>query len=143
MHPDARKGWRRPASSRPILARIDQDLVLARLEPRSVRPDAAWIERLERAGAEIGALCSALVLGPGSDARAGAALGARLGALADSLEGRPGPAAPAVADSPGAGRPAWEPFQNAVEEGLGRLEATLATREPSGEGAADAVPARS
>jgi multidrug resistance protein MdtO len=124
------------------LASIDEDLVLARLEPRSVRPDAAWIERHERAGDAIGTLCGALVIGTGRDSRAGASVGARLGALADAMEGRAGAEEPGarvpIAIPGAAGRPAWEPFRSDVEAGLGRLEDTLITR---GEDVADAVPA--
>jgi hypothetical protein len=118
------------------LAGIDEDLVLARIEPSSVRPDAAWLERRQRASEEIGALCGVLVLGAGTDARAAAAVGERLEALADAAEGRGARDRAERVGERGAGLPAWEPFRSAVEGGLGRLEDTLDT---GGEDAADAV----
>jgi multidrug resistance protein MdtO len=122
------------------LAGIEEALVIAHLEPRSVRADAAWLERQERAKDEIGALSEVLVIGAGTDARAGVAVGERLGELADAVEGRPrteGQRAPVAGRD--AVLPAWEPFRSAVERGLGRLEGTLETQ---GEDAADALLAR-
>jgi len=115
------------------LARIEDDLVLARLEPSSVRPDAAWLERRQRASDEIGALCGVLVIGAGTSAGASAAVGERLGALADAMEGRSRTQGHAER---GAGLPAWEPFRSAVEGGLSRLEESL---DMGGEDAADAL----
>jgi multidrug resistance protein MdtO len=115
------------------LAGIDDDLVLARLEPLSIRPDAAWIACQERARDAIGALSEILVIGAGTATRGGAALGERLEELADSVEGRAHPPDHTAIEEElaagGSGAPAWEPFRNAVEEGLRRLEDELAARE--------------
>jgi multidrug resistance protein MdtO len=122
------------------LASIDDDLRLARFEPRSVRPDTAWIERRERARDEIGALCEMMVIGVGTDARAGSGVGARLDALADAAQGR-SRSRERVARGAGQGAslPAWEPFRTAIEGSLARLEATLAA-DLRGEGdATDAL----
>ncbi len=117
------------------LAGIDDDLGLARLEPRSVRPDTAWIERRERARDEIAALCEMMVIGAGTDARAGAPVGARVDALADAVQSGSRTLEPAArAAGGGAGLPAWEPFRSAVEGSLGRLEDTLALELRRGEG---------
>jgi multidrug resistance protein MdtO len=122
------------------LAGIEDDLRLARFEPRSVRPDAAWIERRERARDEIGALCEMMLVGAGAHARAGAAVGARLDALADAVQSRSHTREHAARGTGGeADLPAWEPFRSAVEGSLGRLEDTLA-RDLRGEGdATDAL----
>ncbi len=130
------------------LAAIDDDLGLARLEPRSVRPEPAWTERHERTRDEIGALCEVLVIGAGMDARAGAPVGERLAALADAVESHSHrtivssrPSAKEHAErvaARGAGLPAWEPFRSAVEGSLGRLEDALVP-ELQGEDAADAL----
>jgi multidrug resistance protein MdtO len=119
------------------LGGIEDDLAIARLEPRSVRPEASWIERQQRASEAAGALCEILGIGTGTETRAGAAVGERLGQLADAVEGRVHTEdhAPPVA-ARDAGAPAWEPFRGTVEEGLRRLEGTLETRR---EDAADAV----
>ncbi len=121
------------------LAGIDDDLGLARFEPRSMRPDTARIERQEGASREIGALCEMMVIGAGTDARAGAAIGARLGALADVVQSRTSALDRGVRGAAGAdGSPAWEPFRSAIEGSLGRLEDTLAL-DMGEEGAADAL----
>jgi multidrug resistance protein MdtO len=124
------------------LAGIEEDLVLARLEPLSIRPDAAWIARQERARDEIGALCEILVIGAGTATRGGAAVGERLDELADAVEGRAHPPDRAAIEEDlaarGGGLPAWEPFRSAVEAGLRHLEDELAAR---GEVRADALPA--
>jgi multidrug resistance protein MdtO len=123
------------------LAGIDEDLALARLEPRLVRPDSAWIERQEGATEAIGALCGVLVIGAGSEASAGASVGERLGALADALEGRPRAGEPATqVATPGAGPIRWEPFRSAVEGALDRLEGALLTKEEDGVDAILATP---
>jgi multidrug resistance protein MdtO len=109
------------------LAGIDDDLGLARIEPRSVRPDTAWIERRERVRDEIGAMCEMMVIGAGTKTRAGAAVGARLDALADAVQGHSRTRETAARGAgEGTGLPAWEPFRSAVEGSLGRLEDTLA-----------------
>jgi multidrug resistance protein MdtO len=121
------------------LAGIEDDLGLARLEPRSVRPETAWIERREDATGEIGALCEMMVIGAGMDGRAGAALGARLGALADAVQSGSRAQDHGVRGAAGtAGPPAWEPFRSAIEGSLGRLEDTL-TRDMREEGVTDAL----
>jgi multidrug resistance protein MdtO len=123
------------------LAGIDDDLGLARLEPRSVRPDAAWIERRERARDEIGALCEMMVIGAGTGARADAAVGARLDALAEAAESRSRVRENGAARGAGEGAtlPAWEPFRSAVDGSLRRLEDTLALDVREEEDATDAL----
>jgi multidrug resistance protein MdtO len=105
------------------LAGIENDLLLAKLEPIELRPAPEWIANHERAAEEIADLAEILVLGTGAETREDTAVRRRLDELADAVSGTAAEHAvgePAIAKA-AASPPGWAPFRETVEEDLRRL----------------------
>lgn len=77
--------------ARAALGMLEQDMGLARYEPRSIRPAQAWLDTRRRATRKIAALQGALLLGARFDPAGSGAIAARLDRLADGVAGPAGP----------------------------------------------------
>jgi multidrug resistance protein MdtO len=117
------------------LGNIEQDLDLARYEPRAIRPTERWLNVRWRATHEIGALQGPLLLGTELEPALTAEAGRRLEGVAKSLGALGGTATPAVegkqrqteaAPAPGADRPLADMIRTHLE----RLEDALRRSPP-------------
>ena len=144
-----KKGAANPATQRSLAAQvqgalgiIEQDLVLARYEPRTIRPADGWLRTRCRATREIGALQGPLVLCAGREPALDADIARRLEQVANHLDAKDGTAKAPYETPPREGAasavksPDRSPLADMINAHLDALEAELVHKQRTASDAA-------